>query len=173
MKQLRLTESWMRRNKTGTTDVQFTKPIGRSLVFYHGPELGLACLANSMKLLVMHSPKTTSDPGPERIGDQLMPRFVKLATISDLPEGSAAEVEFEGRVYALYNINGVVSAIDGICPHQGGPLAEGLLEGTTVTCPWHGWQFDVCTGKTPLGAKIKQPVYEVKIDGQDVLVCVP
>ena len=55
-----------------------------------------------------------------------MPRFVKLATLSELPEGSAAEVEFEGRVYALYNINGVISAIDGICPHQGGPLAEGL-----------------------------------------------
>ncbi len=102
-----------------------------------------------------------------------MPRFVKLANLSELPEGSAAEVEFEGRVYALYNIKGVVSAIDGICPHQGGPLAEGLLEGTTVTCPWHGWQFDVCTGKTPLGPKIKQPVYEVKIEGQDVLVSVP
>ena len=65
---------------------------------------------------------------------------------------------------------GIISAIDGICPHQGGPLAEGLLEGTTVTCPWHGWQFDVCTGKTPLGPKIKQPVYEVKVEGQDVLV---
>jgi nitrite reductase (NADH) small subunit len=111
--------------------------------------------------------------GPVRIGDELMPRFVKLASLSELPEGSAAEVEFEGRVYALYHINGVVSAIDGICPHQGGPLAEGLLEGTMVTCPWHGWQFDVCTGKTPLGPKIKQPVYEVRIDGQDVLVGVP
>ncbi len=109
----------------------------------------------------------------EGIGDQSMPRFVKLATLSELPEGSAAEVEFEGRVYALYNIKGAISAIDGICPHQGGPLAEGLVEGTTVTCPWHGWQFDVCTGKTALGAKIKQPVYEVRIEDQDVLVAVP
>ncbi len=107
------------------------------------------------------------------IGDQSMPRFVKLATLSELPEGAAAEVEFEGRVYALYNIKGAISAIDGICPHQGGPLAEGLVEGTTVTCPWHGWQFDVCTGKTALGAKIKQPVYEVRIEDQDVLVSVP
>lgn len=102
-----------------------------------------------------------------------MSRFVKLATLSELPVGSAAEIEFEGRVYALYNINGVVSAIDGICPHQGGPLAEGLLEGTTVTCPWHGWQFDVCSGKTPLGPKITQPVYEVRIEGDNVLVSVP
>jgi nitrite reductase/ring-hydroxylating ferredoxin subunit len=42
-----------------------------------------------------------------------------------------------------------------------------------VTCPWHGWQFDVTTGKTPLGPKIKQAVYEVKLDGQDVMVAVP
>ena len=67
----------------------------------------------------------------------------------------------------------LISAIDGICPHQGGPLADGIVEGTTVTCPWHGWQFDIRSGKTPLGPKIKQPVYEVKIEDQDVLVAVP
>jgi nitrite reductase/ring-hydroxylating ferredoxin subunit len=102
-----------------------------------------------------------------------MPRFVKLANLDELPVGGAKEVEFEGRVYALFNIDGVVSAIDGICPHQGGPLAEGTLEGSIVTCPWHGWQIDVCTGQTPLGAKIKQLVYEVKVEDQDVLVAVP
>jgi nitrite reductase/ring-hydroxylating ferredoxin subunit len=102
-----------------------------------------------------------------------MPRFVKLTTLDQLPPGTATEVEFEGRVYALYNVDGVISAIDGICPHQGGPLAEGTVEGTTVTCPWHGWQFDIRTGKTPLGAKIKQAIYDVMIEGQDVLVAVP
>ncbi len=102
-----------------------------------------------------------------------MLRFVKLATLDEIPAGSAKEVEFEGRIYAIYNTDGVISAIDGICPHQGGPLAEGIVEGTTVTCPWHGWQFDVRSGKTPLGPKIKQAVYEVRIEGQDVLVSVP
>ena len=102
-----------------------------------------------------------------------MPRFVKLATLEELPAGSAKEVEFEGRVYAIYNVEGEISAIDGICPHQGGPLADGTVEGTTVTCPWHGWQFDIRTGKTPLGSRIKQAVYEVKVEGQDVLVAVP
>jgi len=102
-----------------------------------------------------------------------MSRFVKLATLQELPPGGAKEVEFEGRVYAIFNVDGQISAIDGICPHQGGPLADGALEGTTVTCPWHGWQFDVMTGKTPLGPKIKQAVYEVKTEGQDVLVAVP
>lgn len=102
-----------------------------------------------------------------------MPRFVKMATLDELPPGGAKEVELEGRVYALFNTDGVISAIDGICPHQGGPLADGVVEGTTVTCPWHGWQFDVQSGKTPLGSKIKQAVYEVKVEGQDVLVAVP
>jgi nitrite reductase/ring-hydroxylating ferredoxin subunit len=102
-----------------------------------------------------------------------MPRFVKLATLAEIPPGSAKEIEFEGRVYALFNTAGVISAIDGICPHQGGPLAEGMVEGTTVTCPWHGWQIDVRSGKTPLGPKVTQTVYEVKIEDQDVLVSVP
>jgi len=102
-----------------------------------------------------------------------MSRFVRMATLEELPVGGAKEVEFEGRVFALFNVDGEISVIDGICPHQGGPLADGLLEGTTVTCPWHGWQFDVRTGRTPLGPKIKQAIYEVRIDGQDVLVAVP
>lgn len=101
-----------------------------------------------------------------------MPGFVKMATLAELPPGSSKEVEHEGRIYALFNVDGVISAIDGICPHQGGPLADGVVDGTMVTCPWHGWQFDVRTGKTPLGSRLKQTVYEVRIEGQDVLVAV-
>jgi nitrite reductase (NADH) small subunit len=99
-----------------------------------------------------------------------MPGFVKMATLEELPAGTSKEVEHEGRIYALFNVDGTIHAIDGICPHQGGPLSDGPVEGTTVTCPWHGWQFDVCTGKTSLGARVKQAVYTVKIDGPDVLV---
>src|SRR3954469_23572789 len=101
-----------------------------------------------------------------------MPGWVKMASVEELATGHAKEVEHDGRIYALFNVEGVISAIDGICPHQGGPLADGELEGTCVTCPWHGCQFDVQTGKTPLGSKINQPVYEVKVEGQDVLVAV-
>ncbi|WP_422926970.1 Rieske (2Fe-2S) protein [Singulisphaera sp. PoT] len=101
-----------------------------------------------------------------------MPEFVKVATLSQLPPGSSLEVEHDGRIYALFNVDGKISAIDGLCPHQGGPLADGPLHGTLVTCPWHGWQFDVCTGRSPLGAKLKQPVFEVKVEGEDVLVSV-
>jgi len=102
-----------------------------------------------------------------------MPRFVKMATLQEIPPGGAKELEYEGRVYALFNLDGEIVAIDGICPHQGGPLADGHLEGSMVTCPWHGWQFDVRSGKTPLGPKVKQAVYEVKVEGQDVFVSVP
>ncbi len=102
-----------------------------------------------------------------------MAGFVKMATLGELPPGGSKEVEHEGRIYALFNVDGILSAIDGICPHQGGPLAEGPREGTIVTCPWHGWQFDVRTGCTTLNGRLKQPVYEVKVDGQDVIVAVP
>lgn len=102
-----------------------------------------------------------------------MPEFVKLATIDELPEGGAVEVEHEGRIYAIYNVGGTIYAIDGICPHQGGPLAEGVREGTIVTCPWHGWQFDVRDGQSPTFKKVRQPTFEVRVDGEDVLVAVP
>ncbi len=102
-----------------------------------------------------------------------MPGFVKMATLDELPEGSAREVEHEGRIYALFNIGGEISAIDGICPHQGGPLAEGMIQDTVVTCPWHGWQFDVRNGRSTVSKTIQQPVYEVKVEGRDVLVAVP
>ncbi|MGE3818455.1 MAG: Rieske (2Fe-2S) protein [Isosphaeraceae bacterium] len=99
-----------------------------------------------------------------------MPGFVRMATLDELPPGSAKEVEHDGRIYALFNVDGEISAIDGVCPHQGGPLADGVLDGSCVTCPWHAWRFDVKTGKTPLGPKIKQAVYSVKVEGRDVFV---
>ncbi len=99
-----------------------------------------------------------------------MPGFVKMASVDEIAPGSAKEVEYDGRIYALFNVDGVISAIDGVCPHQGGPLADGALDGSCVTCPWHAWRFDVRTGQSPLGPKIKQAVYEVRIEGSDVLV---
>jgi nitrite reductase (NADH) small subunit len=101
-----------------------------------------------------------------------MAGFVKMATLAEIPPGTAREVEHSGRIYALFNVDGVLSALDGICPHQGGPLAAGQVEGTCVTCPWHGWQFDVRTGQTPLNGRLRQPAFAVKVEGNDVLVWV-
>ncbi len=71
---------------------------------------------------------------------------------------------------ALFNVDGTYSALDGVCPHQGGPLGKGRLEGRIVTCPWHGWQFDVCNGQHQLTARLHQPSYEVRVEGEYVLV---
>ncbi len=53
----------------------------------------------------------------------------------------------DGREVAVFTYKGTLYAIDNICPHEGGPLGEGSLDDTTVTCPWHGWQFDITTGQ--------------------------
>jgi nitrite reductase (NADH) small subunit len=102
-----------------------------------------------------------------------VPRLVKLATLDDLPPGASLEVEHEGRIIALFRDGEAIRAIDGICPHQGGPLAEGERDGSTVTCPWHGWRFDLRDGRCLTGARASQATYEVQLDGRDVLVTLP
>lgn len=102
-----------------------------------------------------------------------MPGFVKLTTLEQLPPGSSLEVEHDGRIYALFNVDGTIHAIDGICPHQGGPLAEGELVDCVVTCPWHGWQFDIRSGQGKLSSRTKLAVYDVRIEDGNVLVAVP
>lgn len=102
-----------------------------------------------------------------------MPRWVRLATLDELPQGRTLERAHEGRVVALFNADGTVRAVDGMCPHQGGPLAEGERSGDVVTCPWHGWRFDLRDGRCMTGRVDPLPVYEVRIEGRDVLVALP
>ena len=101
-----------------------------------------------------------------------MATFVQVTTLDQLPEGGALEVEHEGRIIALFHRNGVISAIDGLCPHQGGPLAEGPVDRTLVYCPWHNWAFDLRTGQSMVNPTWKQSVYPVKVEGQGVWVAV-
>jgi nitrite reductase/ring-hydroxylating ferredoxin subunit len=100
-----------------------------------------------------------------------MPDWVRVAAVADCPPGCALEVAVGGHVIALFNVGGEFHAIDGICAHQGGPLGKGTLDGSTVTCPWHGWQYDVCNGRHLL-SPIAQRVFQVKIEGEDVLAAV-
>ena len=72
--------------------------------------------------------------------------YVFAAREAALAEGAAVSVDIGGHTYALFRIDGKVRAIDGLCPHEGGPLAEGTVSKGVVTCPWHGWTFDACTG---------------------------
>jgi nitrite reductase/ring-hydroxylating ferredoxin subunit len=102
-----------------------------------------------------------------------MPRQVRVAAASDVPPGTAKEVMADDQVVALFNVEGTFYALDGVCPHAGGPLGEGTLRGSVVTCPWHGWQFDVKTGENCLNRKMTHKSFAVKIEGNDVLVELP
>lgn len=99
-----------------------------------------------------------------------MAEFVKVASKRDVPPGTGVVTKVEGREIALFNVDGKFHALDNTCPHMGGPLGEGCLEQSVVTCPWHGWQFDVRTGVSPLQPEVKTKTYEVKLEGEDVLV---
>ena len=99
-----------------------------------------------------------------------MSEWSPIVAVNDCPPGSVVERIVAGRVVALANVDGAWHAIDGLCPHQGGPLGRGRLCGTVVTCPWHGWQFDVTTGRHRLSATVRQPVHDVRVEGGRILV---
>lgn len=91
-----------------------------------------------------------------------MPDWTPVAAASECPPGTSIERVAAGRMVAIANVDGTLHAIDGLCPHQGGPLGTGDLCGTTLTCPWHGWQFDVTTGRHRISATVRQTVHEVR-----------
>jgi len=101
-----------------------------------------------------------------------MANFVKVAQTSEIPSGQGKCVEVDGKRIAIFNVDGSYYAIDDVCPHQGGPLGEGELNGKVVTCPWHGWEYDVSTGVNSDDPEVKQEQFEVKVDGDDILVAV-
>lgn len=76
-----------------------------------------------------------------------MSELTKVAQTTELPAGQRKLVKANGHQIALFNIDGAVYAINNSCPHSTGPLIEGRLFGTVITCPWHGAQFDITTGK--------------------------
>ena len=96
--------------------------------------------------------------------------FVTVARVADVAPGTAKAVIVGQREIALFNVDGTFYALDNTCPHQGGPLAEGWIEGTRVTCPWHAWTFDLTTGGMTLGDFACVDTFEVRIDNDAVRV---
>lgn len=94
----------------------------------------------------------------------IMPNWIQVATIEETPPGSASELVAGDRIVALYNVDGDYYALDGVCPHQGGPLGKGSLEGQIVTCPWHGWQFNVCNGQHQTTESLRHSTFPVKVE---------
>lgn len=91
-----------------------------------------------------------------------MSEWIEIATADECPPGTSVERVAGDRMIALANVDGRWHAIDGLCPHQGGPLGTGTLCGTVLTCPWHGWQFDVVTGRHTISPTMRQAVHEVR-----------
>ncbi len=99
-----------------------------------------------------------------------MSEFVKVAKKSEIPDDTGKKVEVNGMEIALFKSGGKICAVHAVCPHQGGPLDEGGIHNNLVMCPWHGWEFDVQTGKCSFNEAIKIPTFEVKEEGEDVYV---
>jgi nitrite reductase (NADH) small subunit len=99
-----------------------------------------------------------------------MPHWFRIAAESDCPPGSVHELVAGDRVVALFRVGDRFWALDGICPHQGGPLGKGQLTGCVVTCPWHGWQFDVRTGQHQSNPALRHPPLPVRVEGGDIYV---
>ena len=99
-----------------------------------------------------------------------MTDFVRVAAAGDIPKGEGRAFEVNGRNVAVFNSGGTFYAIENECKHQGGPLAEGELDGTTVTCPWHAWMYDVGSGECEEEPDCHVETFEVKLEGEDVLV---
>jgi glycine betaine catabolism B len=97
--------------------------------------------------------------------------FVKVAATKDIQPSQMKDVEVAGEKVCVVNVEGKFYAIDNVCTHEGGPLAEGTLEGYEVECPWHGSRFDVRTGEViNPPAETPQPLYEVKVEDNNILV---
>lgn len=99
-----------------------------------------------------------------------MPTLTKVAKTSEIPSGTGKVVEAGGRAIAVFNCEGSFYAIDNTCVHRGGPLGEGSLSGTTVTCPWHGWEYDVSSGSCHTNPAAKVQRFDVKVEGDDLLL---
>jgi len=94
----------------------------------------------------------------------------RAAKVSEIPPGSIKEVRIAGQPIAMANVGGTFYAINGTCLHRGGPLGQGQLEGTVVTCPWHGWQFDVTTGKAVMNPSVGVECLRAQVQGDEVFV---
>jgi 3-phenylpropionate/trans-cinnamate dioxygenase ferredoxin subunit len=98
-------------------------------------------------------------------------QWITIATAEEVPPGERLVVEIGRKWVAVFNINGIYYAIEDVCTHDDGPLAEGELSGTTIECPRHGACFDVTTGKMlSAPAMVDVPTYPVRVQGADLQV---
>ena len=98
--------------------------------------------------------------------------FVRVAETKDIKSSEMLAIEVERKEsVCIAAIDGKYYAIGNVCTHEGGPLADGALDGYEVECPWHGSKFDIRTGKvTNPPASEPEPIYDVKVDDNSILI---
>jgi nitrite reductase/ring-hydroxylating ferredoxin subunit len=133
----------------------------------HGTSLGV-----NFKAVAIGRPKLQNNSGIITFAARFwIMAFTKVATTEEIPSGQAKKIRLGNKDVALFNINGTFYAIDDSCPHRGGPLSEGELEGLEVTCPWHGAAFNITTGEhlcPPANSDVI--AYKVQVTGNDVMI---
>lgn len=96
--------------------------------------------------------------------------FEEVAAVSEIAKGEGKTIEKNGKILAVFNVDGNFYAIDNTCLHRGGPLGEGYLDGSIVTCPLHGWQYDVCSGECQTMPNMHVTSYKTKVENGKIFV---
>jgi len=101
--------------------------------------------------------------------------FIPTIPVSELPENSHKPIKTGTKKIALFNYNGKITAIGNACLHKGGDLGNGFIQKLDdgelyVACPWHGWQYNLQTGKAPHGYKDQQAVYDVRVENSIIYI---
>ena len=102
-----------------------------------------------------------------------MPGRVSVGTVGDLADGDCLTAEVAGTPIAVWHVGGQYFALEDRCPHAGAPLSDGIVDGTTVTCPWHDWCFDLATGGKLNTPKVRAKAFAVTVEGGRIVVEVP
>jgi nitrite reductase/ring-hydroxylating ferredoxin subunit len=97
-------------------------------------------------------------------------KIIKVANAQEIEDGKAKIVRVEGLTLAVFRVKDEFFALENSCLHRGGPLGEGELEGYNVTCPWHGWTYDVRTGSFEVIPPLRVRTYPVRREGESVVV---
>lgn len=96
--------------------------------------------------------------------------FVAVGKIADFEAGAAKMVVVGGRHVALFRLGDEFHALDNMCLHRGGPLCEGAIDQGVVTCPWHGWSYDIKTGTMVQDPRVGVSRHDVRLRGDEVEV---
>jgi nitrite reductase (NADH) small subunit len=98
--------------------------------------------------------------------------FRNVARAEDIPPGTITTVQVDEQAIALANVGGEFFATQHACLHLQGPLGEGRLDGAVLSCPWHGWQYDVRTGENEFDRAIQLQTFEVKVENGEVKIAI-